>query len=183
MQRKVLLLFIFIIHLTIACAQQVQVCDGVTSLPIRDVLIAVNGKHFGKTDYRGIINLPVAYETATFSKVKYHAETLTQTEVQKDTVFLFPEKQSLGEVVVWGKHIGNGRELLKQMPKRDILDKAPKHDIREFDIGLMLDKRLLRDKEHVRKQREIFKMFDGINTEDPICVPITKQKQNKNVKR
>ena len=48
MQRKVLLLFIFIIHLTIACAQQVQVCDGVTSLPIRDVLIAVNGKHFGK---------------------------------------------------------------------------------------------------------------------------------------
>ena len=89
MQRKVLLLFIFIIHLTIACAQQVQVCDGVTSLPIRDVLIAVNGKHFGKTDYRGIINLPVAYETATFSKVKYHTETLTQTEVQKDTVFLF----------------------------------------------------------------------------------------------
>ena len=43
------------------------------------------------------------------------------------------------------------------MPKRDILDKAPKHDIREFDIGLMLDKRLRRDKEHVRKQREIFK--------------------------
>ena len=168
MQRKVLLLFIFIIHLTIACAQQVQVCDGVTNLPIRDVLIAVNGKHFGKTDYRGIINLPVAYETATFSKVKYHTETLTQTEVQKDTVFLFPEKQSLGEVVVWGKHIVNGRELLKQMPKRDILDKAPKHDIREFDIGLMLDKRLRRDKEHVRKQREIFKTFDGINTEDPI---------------
>ena len=54
------------------------------------------------------------------------------------------------------------------MPKRDILDKAPKHDIREFDIGLMLDKRLRRDKEHVRKQREIFKTFDGINTEDPI---------------
>ena len=147
MQRKVLSLFIFIMHVTIVCAQQVQVCDGVSSLPIRDVLIAVNGKHFGKTDYRGIINLPVAYETATFSKVKYHAETLTQTEVQKDTVFLFPEKQSLGEVVVWGKHIVNGRELLKQMPKRDILEAAPKHDIREFDIGLMLDKRLRRDKE------------------------------------
>ena len=94
--------------------------------------------------------------------------TTDETEVQKDTVFLFPEKQSLGEVVVWGKHIVNGRELLKQMPKRDILDKAPKHDIREFDIGLMLDKRLRRDKEHVRKQREIFKTFDGINTEDPI---------------
>lgn len=168
MQRKVLSLFIFIMHVTIVCAQQVQVCDGVSSLPIRDVLIAVNGKHFGKTDYRGIINLPVAYETATFSKTKYHAETLTQTEVQKDTVFLFPEKQSLGEVVVWGKHTVNGRELLKQMPKRDILEAAPKHDIREFDIGLMLDKRLRRDKEHVKKQREIFQKFDGINTEDPI---------------
>lgn len=165
MQRKVLSLFIFIMHITIVYAQQVQVCDGVSSLPIRDVLIAVNGKHFGKTDYRGIINLPVAYETATFSKTKYHTETLTQTEVQKDTVFLFPEKQSLGEVVVWGKHTVNGRELLKQMP---ILEAAPKHDIREFDIGLMLDKRLRRDKEHVKKQREIFQKFDGINTEDPI---------------
>ena len=141
MQRKVLSLFIFIMHVTIVCAQQVQVCDGVSSLPIRDVLIAVNGKHFGKTDYRGII---------------------------KDTVFLFPEKQSLGEVVVWGKHTVNGRELLKQMPKRDILEAAPKHDIREFDIGLMLDKRLRRDKEHVKKQREILRKFDGINTEDPI---------------
>ena len=168
MQRKVLSLFIFIMHVTIVCAQQVQVCDVVSSLPIRDVLIAVNGKHVGKTDYRGIINLPVAYETATFSKTKYHTETLTQTEVQKDTVFLFPEKQSLGEVVVWGKHTVNGRELLKQMPKRDILEAAPKHDIREFDIGLMLDKRLRRDKEHVKKQREIFRKFDGINTEDPI---------------
>lgn len=168
MQRKVLSLFIFIMHVTIVCAQQVQVCDGVSSLPIRDVLIAVNGKHFGKTDYRGIINLPIAYETATFSKTKYHTETLTQTEVQKDTVFLFPEKQSLGEVVVWGKHTVNGRELLKQMPKRDILEAAPKHDIREFDIGLMLGKRLRRDKEHVKKQREIFRKFDGINTEDPI---------------
>ena len=56
MQRKVLSLFIFIMHVTIVCARQVQVCDGVSSLPIRDVLIAVNGKHFGKTDYRGIIN-------------------------------------------------------------------------------------------------------------------------------
>ena len=54
------------------------------------------------------------------------------------------------------------------MPKRDILEAAPKHDIGGFDIGLMLDKRLRRDKEHVKKQREIFQKFDGINTEDPI---------------
>ena len=99
MQRKVLLLFIFIIHLTIACAQQVQVCDGVTSLPIRDVLIAVNGKHFGKTDYRGIINLPVAYETATFSKVKYHAVTLYHSQCvfptqQLRQAIVFQEKET-----------------------------------------------------------------------------------------
>ena len=69
---------------------------------------------------------------------------------------------------MWGKHTVNGRELLKQMPKRDILEKAPKRALGEFDVGLMLDKRLRRDKEHVKKQREIFKKFDGINTEDPI---------------
>ena len=86
----------------------------------------------------------------------------------KDTVFLFPKKNYLDEVVVWGKHIVNGRELLKKLPKRDILEKAPQHSVGDFDLGLMLDKRLRRDKEHVRKQREVFKKFDGINVGDPI---------------
>ena len=95
-------------------------------------------------------------------------ETLTRAEVLKDTVFLFPEKNYLDEVVVWGKHIVNGRELLKKLPQRDILEKAPQHSVGDFDLGLMLDKRLRRDKEHVRKQREVFKKFDGINVGDPI---------------
>lgn len=168
MQHKTFLLVVLLMCVVSVHAQQVQVCDGVTSLPIRDVAISVDGKHFGKTDYRGLISLPDIYTSATFSKSKYHTETLLREEVQKDTVFLFPEKQSLGEVIVWGKHTVNGRELLKQMPKRDILEKAPKRALGEFDVGLMLDKRLRRDKEHVKKQREIFKKFDGINTEDPI---------------
>ena len=168
MQQRILLFIVLLTSFPTVYAQQVQVCDGATSLPIRNVTIAVDGKHFGKTDYRGLVRLPDAYETATFSCPKYHPETLTRAEVLKDTVFLFPEKNYLDEVVVWGKHIVNGREILKKLPKRDILEKAPQHSVGDFDLGLMLDKRLRRDKEHVRKQREVFKKFDGINVGDPI---------------
>ena len=93
MQQRILLFIILLTSFPTAYAQQVQVCDGATSLPIRNVTIAVDGKHFGKTDYRGLVRLPDAYETATFSCPKYHPETLTRAEVLKDTVFLFPENR------------------------------------------------------------------------------------------
>ena len=87
----------------------------------------------------------------------------------RDTVFLFPAEHYLDEVVVIGKQVIDGRELLKKMPKRDILEKKPAHSLLEFDVGLMLDKRLRRDRKHVEKLREVFKKMDGLeDKEDPI---------------
>ena len=87
----------------------------------------------------------------------------------RDTVFLFPAEHYLDEVVVIGKQVVDGRELLKKMPKRDILEKKPAHSLLEFDVGLMLDKRLRRDRQHVEKLREVFKKMDGLeDKEDPI---------------
>lgn len=65
MQQRILLFIVLLTSFSAVYAQQVQVCDGATSLPIRNVAIAVDGKHFGKTDYRGLVRLPDAYETAT----------------------------------------------------------------------------------------------------------------------
>lgn len=67
-----------------------------------------------------------------------------------------------------GKHRIDGRALLKTMPERDILEKAPPRELGGFDLGLMLDKRLKRDKKHVEKLRKIFKQMDGTDTDDPI---------------
>ena len=166
-------LFLFLLWLLLPLsslqAQKVLVCDGATRFPIRDVLVSVDGKNVGLTTWQGIINLPDSFQTASFKKKGYAPEKLFRSEVLRDTVFLFPAEHYLDEVVVIGKQVVDGGELLKKMPKRDILEKKPAHSLQEFDFGLMLDKRLRRDRKHVEKLREVFKKMDGLeDKEDPI---------------
>ena len=170
MQIRLFLFFLWLLlPLSSLQAQKVLVCDGATHFPIRDVLVSVDGKNVGLTTWQGIINLPDSFQTASFKKKGYAPEKLFRSEVLRDTVFLFPAEHYLDEVVVIGKQVVDGSELLKKMPKRDILEKKPAHSLQEFDFGLMLDKRLRRDRKHVEKLREIFKKMDGLeDKEDPI---------------
>jgi len=170
MQIRLVLFFLWLLlPLSSLQAQKVLVCDGATRFPIRDVLVSADGKNVGLTTWQGIINLPDSFQTATFKKKGYAPEKLLRDEVLRDTVFLFPAEHYLDEVVVIGKQVVDGRELLKKMPKRDILEKKPAHSLLEFDVGLMLDKRLRRDRQHVEKLREVFKKMDGLeDKEDPI---------------
>ncbi len=170
MQIRIVLFFLWLLlPFSSLQAQKVLVCDGATRFPIRDVLVNADGKNVGLTTWQGIINLPNSFQTATFKKKGYAPEKLLRDEVLRDTVFLFPAEHYLDEVVVIGKQVVDGRELLKKMPKRDILEKKPAHSLLEFDVGLMLDKRLRRDRQHVEKLREVFKKMDGLeDKEDPI---------------
>ena len=170
MQIRLVLFFLWLLlPFSSVQAQKVLVCDGATRFPIRDVLVSVDGKNVGLTTWQGFINLPDSFQTATFKKKGYVPEKLFRSEVLRDTVFLFPAEHYLDEVVVIGKQVVDGRELLKKMPKRDILEKKPAHSLLEFDVGLMLDKRLRRDRKHVEKLREVFKKMDGLeDKEDPI---------------
>ena len=170
MQIRLVLFFLWLLlPLSSLQAQNVLVCDGATRFPIRDVLVSVDGKNVGLTTWQGIINLPDSFQTASFKKKGYAPEKLFRSEVLRDTVFLFPAEHYLDEVVVIGKQVVDGRELLKKMPKRDILEKKPAHSLQEFDFGLMLDKRYRRDRRHVKELREIFKKMDEIeDKEDPI---------------
>ena len=170
MQIRLVLFFLWLLlPFSSVQAQKVLVCDGATHFPIRDVLVSVDGKNVGLTTWQGIINLSDSFQTATFKKKGYAPEKLFRSEVLRDTVFLFPAEHYLDEVVVIGKQVVDGRELLKKMPKRDILEKKPAHSLQEFDFGLMLDKRLRRDRKHVEKLREVFKKMDGLDDkEDPI---------------
>lgn len=170
MQIRLFLFFLWLLlPLSPIQAQKVLVCDGATRFPIRDVLVSVDGKNVGLTTWQGIINLPDSFQIASFKKKGYAPEKLFRIEVLRDTVFLFPAEHYLDEVVVIGKQVVDGRELLKKMPKRDILEKRPSGGLGGFDLGLILDKRYRRDRRHVRELREIFKKMDGLeDKEDPI---------------
>ena len=170
MRRQVVLfLLLLLLPLSSLQAQEVLVCDGVSHFPIRDVLVIADGKNIGLTTWKGLITLPDSFQTASFKKKGYAPEKLFRSEVLRDTVFLFPAEHYLDEVVVIGKQVVDGRELLKKMPKRDILEKRPSGGLGGFDLGLILDKRYRRDRRHVRELREIFKKMDGLeDKEDPI---------------
>ena len=167
MQIRLFLFFLWLLlPLSSLQAQKVLVCDGATRFPIRDVLVSVDGKNVGLTTWQGIINLPDSFQTASFKKKGYAPEKLFRSEVLRDTVFLFPAEHYLDEVVVIGKQVVDGRELLKKMPKRDILEKRPSGGLGGFDLGLILDKRYRRDRRHVRELREIFKKMDDLEDKE-----------------
>lgn len=165
MKSRTLLLLLAQMLLLTAYAQQVLVCDGMTKFPVRDVQASVDGRLIGKTTYEGLITLPDSFSVVAFRCKGFLPERLTREEVLRDTVFLYPAEHYLNEVIVYGRHIINGRETLEKMPKRDILEKNPPHELGNFDLGKMLDRRYQRDKKHVRQLREVFRKLDG---DDPI---------------
>lgn len=169
MQRAVFLILFQLIFLSVGYAQQqVLVCDAATGFPLRDVETYADSAHIGKTTYLGIIHLPDSFRTATFRRKGFLSETLTREEVLSDTVFLYAAEHYLDEVIVMGKKTINGAELLKRMPKRDILEKATPGALGAFDFGKTIDFRYQRDKRHVKKNREIFKKLDELDDPDPI---------------
>lgn len=146
-------------------AQQCLVCDAITRIPIRDVEVHANGKFVGKTTYRGLVSLPYNTKSATFYKRNYLKETLSAEEIRKDTVFLFPAEYSLGEVIIWGKHMQNIDSLKANRPYMPPDHDAP-HGFFEFDLAKMLDFRKKRDMKHLRQLKEAFRKID--TAEDPI---------------
>ncbi|PMC24024.1 hypothetical protein CJ231_06975 [Hoylesella buccalis] len=146
-------------------AQQCLVCDAITRVPIRDVEVHANGKFVGKTTYRGLVSLPYNTKSATFYKRNYLKETLSAEEIRKDTIFLFPAEYSLGEVIIWGKHMQNIDSLKANRPYLPPDHDAP-HGFFEFDLAKMLDFRKKRDMKHLRQLKEAFRKIDA--AEDPI---------------
>ena len=126
MQIRLFLFFLWLLLPLLSLrAQKVLVCDGATRFPIRDVLVSVDGKNVGLTTWQGIINLPDSFQTASFKKKGYAPEKLFRSEVLRDAVFLFPAEHYLDEVVVIGKQVVDGRELLKEDAETRHLRKTP----------------------------------------------------------
>ena len=147
-------------------AQQTLVCNGETRVPMRDVDVSVDSSFVGRTTWQGLITLPTDYHKATFRRKGFLTETLLRSEVVRDTVFLFPNVNSLDEVVVWGEKMLNAKELRSNIPYLDPSKKRPT-PILSFDLGDVLDKRKRHDIKTLKKTREVFRHMD--EQEDPIA--------------
>ncbi len=175
-QHRLLLPFMLFMYLLPCKAQQILVCDAISRFPLRDVRVWADGKPIGKTIYLGTITLPDGFRTATFQKEGFLKETLKRNEVLCDTVFLFPAKHSLDEVVVTGKARPNVDEMNKNTPKRDLKDVGYlRSTLGGFDLATIVDMRLKRDRKHAEQNRKIFKKLDG---DDPILRAYAEEKAN-----
>ena len=157
--------FISIIITVDVKAQQILVCDAISRFPVRDVEVCVDGQFIGKTIYLGTVTLPKQFKQASFKAKGYSSEKLTREEVLRDTVFLFPSKHSLNEVVVIGKHKLNIDSLSRNMSKKELYDYGyiKSSGVGSFDFATVLDRRLNRDREHVQQDKEIIKKLNGKN--------------------
>lgn len=158
-----LLSLFFLIHLCITLQAQrvVVVCDMETHTPIRNVVVVTTEKYRDTTNYLGVCHLPVSFTEATFMCPKYIAYTL-KPENMADTVLLLPALNALSEVVVWGKDLKNNSIMMLTNAAKAAAASIPhpKTGV-NFDAAMMFDRRLRRDKKHLKKAKEILKDWDA----------------------
>ena len=158
MRKKGLL---FTIMASVLCAQlvaqrRITVVSSETELPLKGVNIRVDSLLF-TTDYMGRAAIPEFFDTIQFSHVEYTPEKLTFHELT-DTMYLFPSRYTLKEVVV----MGISPDLRKSLDKaRDRWMNTPvSYNPLSFDLGLILDRRAQRDRKQLRKLQKVFREFD-----------------------
>lgn len=141
---------------SVMAQRQITVLSSETNMPLKDVTVRIDSLLL-KTNYLGRVSVPEYFDSIQFSHVEYSPEKLSFREVG-DTMYLFPSRYVLKEVVV----LGISPDLRKSM------DKARERRLKEptsfnplsFDLGRLLDRRGRRDRKQMQRLQEAFREFD-----------------------
>ena len=151
------------------CAQaHCVIVDKETGTPIRDVKVATDKGQVVVTDYQGRVKVDAPFESATISHVGYLQRRVSRREL-RDTLWLLPKENRLGEVVVVGKDPNN---LVTSVVKSAIADApmyAPPKALAEFDFFKMFEKKPLNRKAR-KKNKQIMKDWDRLYVLPPDTV-------------
>ncbi|MBR1400507.1 MAG: hypothetical protein IJ604_13665 [Prevotella sp.] len=159
--KKVFLLVFLLSCLAAHAQRKVKVLDFETELPVTDVSVIIDSVTVRRTNYQGIVELPVPFDSVTFSHLQYYKEKLSQAEVA-DTMYLMPQHNVLPELVVTGispdllRALRRGAEQNRNMPRYSVA-----FPILTFDFANMLDVRGRRDRKHLKRAREKMREFDN----------------------
>lgn len=127
-----------------------------TGKPLSGVTVKVDSL-LKKTDKRGHVDISERFDSISFSHLEYSFEKLRQPELT-DTMYLFPKKYALKEVVVTGV----GPDLRKSIEKdRERWLSGPHTtQLLTFDFANILDRRGRHDRKQLKRIREILRKFD-----------------------
>lgn len=139
------------------------VADIETRVPMRGAVVITKDGWRDTTNWRGLCQVPVQFDTLLVVKSGYLPETTVAKELG-DTTYLIPSENAIKETVVWGQKntnerlgVGTGKKQLKSGPGQ----------LFHFDVARWLDTRTARDQRHLRKVRESFQEMDKYS-DDPI---------------
>lgn len=152
---------VFVLILLAVCAsmhgqRKIVVVSIETLLPIKGVSVRCDRAPAVITDRMGEAVIRQVFDSISFSHVEFASERLAYSELA-DTMFLFPLRYSLDEVVVTG--IGPDlRRQLNRMHENQIYAR-PVSGL-TFNFGLILDRRTRRDRKHWQKAQEVLRKWD-----------------------
>ena len=160
--KQCIIFILLLASLSVQAQRRVKVLDFETELPVTEVSVRIDSTTVLRTNYQGIVELPVPFDSVTFSHLQYYKEKLSQAEVP-DTMYLMPQHNVLPELVVNGispdllRALRRGAEQNRNRPRSEI-----GFPILVFDFANILDVRGRRDRKHLRHAREIMKEYDRI---------------------
>lgn|GEM_PF-1761375 len=147
------------------------IIDKETGTPIRDVKVYTDKGQVAVTDYQGRVRIDSAFSSATISHVSYLTRVIERREC-RDTLWLLPKVNRLGEVVVWGKD-RPGIGMVTGLATRNLSAYAPPKSGVSFDFFEMFRKKPLSKKAR-KKNQELLRNWDKVYVERPDRKPQTK---------
>ena len=144
------------------------IVDKETGTPIRNVKVFTDKGQVAVTDYQGRVSVETPFESATISHVSYLQRRVSRFEL-RDTLWLLPKENRLGEVVVWGKDRKNLVSMVVKSAVADAPMYAPPKGIAEFDFFKMFEKKPLNRKAR-KKNKQILEGWDQIYEMQPDSV-------------
>ena len=141
------------------------VIDKETGIPIRDVKVYTDKGHVFVSDYQGRVVVDSAFKSVTFSHVSYLMRVLERHE-WRDTLWLLPKENRLGEVVVWGTEHKKINQVVG-LATRDAASYAPPPGLASFDFFEMFRKKPLSKKAR-KKNKELLRDWDKVYDNPPM---------------
>lgn len=152
--------FLSIIFCLSTRAQEICVIiDKETGTPIRDVNIFTDKGGKMVTDYQGRVSVADTFKTATVTHASYLTREVNREEL-KDTLWLLPLGNRLGEVVVWGMHRPKISSMVMGITA-DAANYAPPKSGVSFDFFNMFRKKPLSKKAR-KKNKQLLRDWDKL---------------------
>lgn len=135
------------------------VIDKETGTPLRDVKVHTESGILAVSDYQGRVYIDTVFQSATLSHVSYLSRVV-KAEEMRDTLWMIPKENRLGEVVVWGTNRKNINSMVADATK-NLEAYAPPPGLASFDFFNMFRKKPLSRKAR-KKNKKLLDNWDQL---------------------